>query len=245
VTANEPRQGHSHARNAAVKLARGELLLWTDDDVLVPADWAEQYVLAAGRFPEAAAFGGPVRPWWEEPPPAWVARNLSWLGRCWALLDHGPDVRKLDVSGGEKIFGANMGFRTPVLRQYPYDPHLGRVGDRLTSADDTRVVEDMVRDGHPAVWVGTAPVDHHIGRERVSAAWVEGIHRWQAYLESRHMADGPGKLFGVPRWVWRWHLQSRLTELVRRPLKDDRWLKAVIDRGKSRGVIDFARQPRD
>src|SRR4051812_37235025 len=41
---SEPSQGHSHARNRAVRAARGELLIWTDDDVLVEPDWIAGYV---------------------------------------------------------------------------------------------------------------------------------------------------------------------------------------------------------
>src|SRR4051812_1329005 len=40
---HEPKQGHSHARNRAVAEARGDLLLWTDDDVLAHADWLAEH----------------------------------------------------------------------------------------------------------------------------------------------------------------------------------------------------------
>src|SRR5581483_541916 len=43
----EPKQGHCHARNCAVAAATGELLLWTDDDVLVNPEWLAAYVAAA------------------------------------------------------------------------------------------------------------------------------------------------------------------------------------------------------
>src|SRR5688572_32298959 len=35
----EDKQGQSHARNAAAVAARGDLIIWTDDDVLVDAQW--------------------------------------------------------------------------------------------------------------------------------------------------------------------------------------------------------------
>src|SRR5262249_4742997 len=50
----EPRLGHCHARNAAVSAARGDLLLWTDDDVLVDPEWLACYARAADRWPDAA-----------------------------------------------------------------------------------------------------------------------------------------------------------------------------------------------
>ena len=52
----EPKQGHSHARNCAVAQAKGNYLLWTDDDVLVDADWAVNHLDAVARFPEAKFF---------------------------------------------------------------------------------------------------------------------------------------------------------------------------------------------
>src|SRR5262249_5404549 len=50
----EPRQGLSHARNCAVQAAAGDLIVWTDDDVLVDPDWLGCHVAAAQRWPEAA-----------------------------------------------------------------------------------------------------------------------------------------------------------------------------------------------
>ena len=149
----EEKQGHCHARNAAVAVAKGDFLIWTDDDVLVPPDWLTHYLDAEARYPDAAVFGGPVRPWFAvTPPPRWIADNVARLGTCWALVDHGSDVRPL--LAGEYCHGANMAFRTDVLRQYPFDPKFGRVGDKLTSGDDSDVV-GRVRLTRPSDVVGT------------------------------------------------------------------------------------------
>src|SRR5262245_31774006 len=48
----ESRQGHSHARNCAIEASSGELILWTDDDVLVDSNWLAAYVAAAESHPE-------------------------------------------------------------------------------------------------------------------------------------------------------------------------------------------------
>jgi len=50
----EPKQGHTNARNTAIEHARGELILWTDDDVLVGREWIAEYARAAQSQPEAA-----------------------------------------------------------------------------------------------------------------------------------------------------------------------------------------------
>ena len=64
----EARPGLSHARNTAVRWATGDYIVWTDDDALVDADWLAAYVRAAEQHPEAAVFGGPVRPRQRRPP---------------------------------------------------------------------------------------------------------------------------------------------------------------------------------
>src|SRR5262249_48517636 len=58
-------QGLSHARNRAIAEFRGELLLFTDDDVLLDPDWLTAYALAASKFPRAQFFGGRILPQWE------------------------------------------------------------------------------------------------------------------------------------------------------------------------------------
>ena len=55
---DEKNQGMSYARNCAQRAAAADLLLWTDDDVLVDEDWLAAYVRAAARWPNAGYFGG-------------------------------------------------------------------------------------------------------------------------------------------------------------------------------------------
>jgi glycosyltransferase involved in cell wall biosynthesis len=56
----EPKPRKSNAANLVVKEARGEYILWTDDDVLVEPDWLRQYVTAFQRYPNAEVFGGRI-----------------------------------------------------------------------------------------------------------------------------------------------------------------------------------------
>ena len=72
----EGSQGQSHSRNHALREAFGELIVWTDDDVLVDQDWLAAYVKAARDWPEASYFGGTITPWFAAPPPFWIERNL-------------------------------------------------------------------------------------------------------------------------------------------------------------------------
>ena len=46
----EPLQGLSHARNFGIRSARGQIILFTDDDVLPEPDWVENTLAGYGKI---------------------------------------------------------------------------------------------------------------------------------------------------------------------------------------------------
>jgi glucosyl-dolichyl phosphate glucuronosyltransferase len=234
----EPQQGHSHARNRAVGAAQGQWLIWTDDDVLVPSDWLKQYWQAMQSYPDAAYFVGPVRPWFESTPPAWVTRHLAELQSFWALVDHGPEVRKLTEK--EHGFGANMAFKLHLLKAYPFDARRGRVANRLTSGDDSLVIEQLKKQGYFGVWVGTAPVEHWLPSNRLTSQYVFDIHRWNEAAEgfSAFANDDSAQFRDAPRWIWKRYWLAKLKRMIHSTGKGKRWLGALLEAARWRGILD-------
>ena len=107
----EPEQGHSNARNCAIGAAEGELLIWTDDDVLVDENWLAAYAAAARDHVEAIYFGGPIDPWFEGEVPFWIERHWDRVKGVFVIRDYGSAIRRFE--GKESPAGANMAFRTP------------------------------------------------------------------------------------------------------------------------------------
>ena len=70
----EPRPGAHFARNGAVKHAMGELLYFTDDDVMAERDMLENLVKVMEMDSNIASATGPVRAKWLSPPPHWILR---------------------------------------------------------------------------------------------------------------------------------------------------------------------------
>ncbi|MGH7907034.1 MAG: glycosyltransferase family 2 protein, partial [Candidatus Binataceae bacterium] len=67
----EPRLGSSFARNRAIDEARGELICFIDDDVIVDSEWLSEMTAAIeGRGLDAAC--GMVAPQFLTRPPAWL-----------------------------------------------------------------------------------------------------------------------------------------------------------------------------
>lgn len=233
----EPKQGHSHARNRAVAGARGRLLIWTDDDVLIEPDWMAEYLKAWDAYPDASFFGGPVNPWYEVKPPAWITRHMSHLWHCWALVNLGSDVRPL--RSGEYPCGANLAFPIGVLRHHPFDPAYGRVREQLSSGDEARVIDAVRAAGGEGVWVGTAPVDHFLPADRMTVPYVFEINRWAGFYGFAAFAEDRSPRFrGAPRWVWKRYLTATTLMHAFSLTKNDRWRSALLDAAKYRGLID-------
>ena len=70
----ESRQGVHYARNVALKRARGEILYYTDDDMIADADLLTQIVKPFALNAKVGTVTGRVLPVWEIAPPDWVLR---------------------------------------------------------------------------------------------------------------------------------------------------------------------------
>jgi glycosyltransferase involved in cell wall biosynthesis len=240
----EPMPGHSNARNRAIEHARGDLLVWTDDDVLVDPDWIAEYLKAAERFPEAGYFGGTVDPWFETDPPRWVVRNLALIPGPFAVRQLGPEVRPLAEK--EQVFGANMAFRTDLLKQFRFNPELGRKGTGMLSGDETDLIDRIKATGRSGVWVGPARVRHYIPADRLTAAYVwrffHGLGRTNQRLAPHDR--GVSRFLGAPRWVIRLYLAERLKSLVLAPWGGPAWVRSFTRAAAWRGIIDECRSAR-
>ena len=145
-----------------MEAARGDLVVWTDDDVLVDPEWLFAYIGAAEQWPETTYFGGPVDPLFSISPPGWVVRHLSVLRSPYALRDYGSTVRPLGAF--EEPFGANMAIRRDRIGRLRFDDRLGRKGSEMISGDESDFFQRLRQEGHSGVWVGTAGTTLHSSR---------------------------------------------------------------------------------
>lgn len=186
----EPQPGLSHARNRAAAEARGELILWTDDDVEVEPAWLAAYAEASHRHPDASFFGGATLPRFEQPPPAWIAQSWEQLADTWAIRALPPEPAPIDPS--RLPVGANFAIRAELQRRHAYDPRLGRRGGELMGGEETALMRELLADGRSGWWVPAARVHHAIPPERLTESYLRRI--WFAQGRERALIRG-----GAPR----------------------------------------------
>jgi glucosyl-dolichyl phosphate glucuronosyltransferase len=70
----ETRQGVHYARNRGALLARGEILYYTDDDMIADEKMLFELLSLFRLDPKIASATGRVLPKWQSPPPVWVKK---------------------------------------------------------------------------------------------------------------------------------------------------------------------------
>ena len=192
-------QGLSHARNHGITAARGEILLFTDDDVLPEADWMEVTLNGLEKF-QADACGGYIAPIWETPPPAWLTERF--YGFLAVRTDRSDDYVITEPS--QAPFGANMAFRKSVFdRVGSFDVRRGRQGNVLAGGEDIELFERILSAGLRAVFLGHSRVHHKVEAYRCSKRY---LRRWR-HQSSRNLAitkgfTGDRRIFNIPLYLF-------------------------------------------
>ena len=221
--------GLSHARNAAVKHATGDYVLWTDDDVFVDPGWLLAYERAVERWRDAAFFGGPVRPRFEGNAPKWVFTAWEKLIGPFGLRDLGPEPFEFQ-DGGEIPWGANFAVRLRDQRRFPYDPALGRKGNGGLLGEETAVIQAILASGSAGWWVPDAAVEHCIPKNRQTLRYLRDYYtRFGRTYGPRQPYSLPA-LAGHPWLLSRKMLQAELKYLIARLSGNtDRWVTSLIE----------------
>ena len=167
---HESTPGISVARNRALHEARGELILWFDDDVTVRPGWLDAHLDVYRAHPECVAVGGAVELDFEAPRPAWLGPRMEPN-----LAGYHLDAEYTGRASPTDVlpYGANMSTRREaIIGVGGFDGALGRVDQSLISGEETAVLMALREQGD-ALWLtGMARVFHHVPAERSTMRWM-------------------------------------------------------------------------
>ena len=199
-----PEPGKSYAVNAALTLARGEIVALTDDDVLPDSGWLH-HLCAAFSETGADFVAGRVFARWETPPPQWMSRALYGV---LAIPDNGDTRLEIAPDKPQVVpIGANMAVRASIVaRVGGLRTDLGKLEGTLRTGEDHEFFLRMLAAGYRGVYEPHAVVHHWVPRERLERSyfrkWLYQNGRDVARLGTAHMVPLK-KVLGVPRYLWR------------------------------------------
>lgn len=154
----EPEQGLSAARNKGIKEAKGDILVYIDDDALVDTDYLRTYAEWFAEHSETKACGGPIEPLYETEEPAWMTPYTKALLTGW--MNYGDKVR--EYPRGRYPGGGNAAYRKEVFEKAGlFNTALGRKGGNLMGSEEKDIFDKMHTQHMQVLYLPT-PVLHHI-----------------------------------------------------------------------------------
>jgi glucosyl-dolichyl phosphate glucuronosyltransferase len=198
----EPQPGKSHALNAGIQKACGNVLAFMDDDVIVEATWLEN-LTAALRHSEWAGAGGRIRPELNCPPPKWLPRFGQYALAPLVAFDLGSEAGPLL----EPPFGTNMAFRKAMFEKYGgFRTDLGpRPGSEIRN-EDTEFGSRLLAAGERLRYEPSAVAYHAVPQSRLRKGYFLAWWFDKARADIRQQGVPPETKWyvgGIPLYLFR------------------------------------------
>lgn len=159
----ETKQGLDYARNRAIAEARGEIILFGDDDILVQPDWIAQMavpLIADAGTRRIGAVGGEVIPVFPDGLPDWVR---EWHAPLAFRADTGP------LPPNHCPMGANLALPAWVFAQLgPFHTALDRAAGNYFSGGDSEMIRRVRQAGLEVWFAPAAAVQHQMPASRTT-----------------------------------------------------------------------------
>ena len=245
---SEPRQGLAYARNAGIRVAKGHIIVMTDDDVIPPPDWLEKLITPFARQDVMAVTGNVL--------PAELETGPQRLFEAYGGLGRGFERREVDEAWFEKFrlravptwtlgATANAAFRATIFQH----PDIGLMDEALGPGlpsgvgEDTYLFYKILKAGYTIVYEPSAYLQHT--HRRTDEALRRQLYNYSkghvAYHLTTWLRDGDWRGF-IQLLVWvpighAWRIFNRLLGFSYYPL-DLLWLEM---RGNMAGPLALLR----
>jgi glycosyltransferase involved in cell wall biosynthesis len=198
----EPNQGQCWARNTGARAAQGEIVAYTDDDVIVDPHWLLGVVRGFAAAENVGAVNGLTIPaeldtaeqlWFEQS----GGFNKGYERQLFDMNLHKPKRPFYPFSAGIFGTGANLAIKKSALEKAGYfDPALG-AGTITTCGDDLAMYVQLLFADYKLVYEPTAFLQHIHRREH--AALQKQLYNYgvgfTAFL-TKTLLDNPGRIPG-------------------------------------------------
>lgn len=164
----ETHQGLSHARNRGIKEAKGDWLVFLDDDAFVSENYLERLFQYIQEIPQMDAFGGRIYPLFEDGmTPSWLSKwSASWL----SAIDKGDEVC---IFTNDYPIGANMGFSRKTANQCGlFNTDLGRSGKNLIGGEEKDYFNRIKALNATIYYLPNIAVEHCIPSSRTTDEYI-------------------------------------------------------------------------
>lgn len=197
----EPTPGKSHALNAGIREAVGDVLAFMDDDVTVEPTWLQNLTEALDNT-DWAGSGGRIILQWPPSVPKWLAKEGPFARHGFPGFDQGSEP--CDLVGPP--FGTNMAFRKTVFEKHGgFRLDLGPSPHNEIRNEDTEYGRRLLAAGERIRYEPSAIVYHPVPAEKLNK---KHLLKWgfdKGRGDAREAQGRPLHLSGqLGAWIFRW-----------------------------------------
>lgn len=168
----EYNQGISYARNRGVNEAKGEIIVFLDDDETVEPDFLQNVKTFFRSTPDAGITAGPVVPVFETTKPEWLSKYIE--RAITGEYNKGNKITKLppkDYPGT-----GHACFRKALFDKYgSFNTDLGRKGSSLMGAEDKDFFLRLMEGNEACYYLPGAKIYHHIPAEKLTESFFDRL----------------------------------------------------------------------
>ena len=160
--------GSNRCRNIGAANAKGDLIAFLDDDAIPNPQWLNAVASLQEESSEFCAIGGPISPI--------LHSSFNGIDKDIAKKLSIIDVTTTrGVFGTKKVgykypFGANMAFKSEVLKQFSFPESGGRTAKSLISYAEAGLFDQL--NHKKIIYDPKMIVLHNVEKERLSAQWL-------------------------------------------------------------------------
>lgn len=179
----QPVPGLSVSRNAAAQNAKGDIVIYLDDDAVPHPEWLLTYQNIFSAHPNCFGAGGTIRLIWENERPLWLRNEDEAL---YTAYDLGRIERRM--SPPEFPRGANMAWRKNILLKLGgFHPDTGYDASKnaLVSNEEKYMAYLVYNRGGEIWFAPSATVDHRIDQTRATPSYFLRRVYFQGVADAR------------------------------------------------------------
>lgn len=189
----ERRRGAHFARNSGALASRGDILYFTDDDMLAGPDMLVRIVEGFVYGANVGSVTGRVLPRWETEPPLWILEHCR--NALLSLNDQGDNLIVADDDPG--VFSCHQAIlREAFIRAGGFNPDTN--AGEFTGDNETGLNIKVKKLGYRFAYVPGAVTHHLIPASRMTQRYLNSRLADQGYCDSytdyRELAPGRARL---------------------------------------------------
>jgi glycosyltransferase involved in cell wall biosynthesis len=198
----EPTQGKSNALNTGIKVVKGDIVAFIDDDAIADKKWLVN-IVRCFRDRGCDAMGGRILPLYPNDTPEWVRKHRELLAGPIVSHDYGEETMEYDKKTMYPFVGANMAVKKSCFEGNGYfRTDLGPAAG--TCGEETELFARLWEANKKIVYCGAASVQHETEKARMTysyfAKWWIKRGRYRARMEQNRVKT-LALVFGFPRYL--------------------------------------------